>query len=147
MALHSPLHILIVEDTPADVRWIRLILDELNLICTLSVVEDGEHAVNFILKRNQYSSAPDPDIIFLDINLPKVNGMEVLEAIQGDKQHPVCILTSSIVEREVVLERFKLHFHCYILKPADREQILKAFQCFDRLKPIARSILDLPREL
>ncbi len=140
--MDQPLQILIVDDNEADVHWMEMTLCELRLHRTVTVLTDGEQAVNFILKRGSYSGAPEPAIIFLDMNLPRLTGVQVLEAIDDGRSHPVCVVTGSRLEQELVRARFKLEAQCYIVKPVDRDSILGAFACFDHLKPIADEIRD-----
>lgn len=114
----------------------QLVFRELKLNCVFSLAKDGEEAVEFILKRGAYSRSIDPDIIFLDLNLPKLTGVEVLEAIQTEKQHPVCIVSGSSSEQPFIQRRFDLDARRYILKPATRQQLLEALGCFPHLRSI-----------
>jgi CheY-like chemotaxis protein len=78
----------------------------LKLTCSLSAVSDGEHAVDFLLKRGQYSSAPTPDLIFLDVNLPKLSGIDVLRQVPNAHKLPICVVTSSESERQIFRREF-----------------------------------------
>jgi len=116
--------ILLVEDNPGDVRLTVEGLKEAKIRNKLYVVEDGVEAMAFLHKEGKYSFAPRPDLILLDLNLPKKDGREVLEEIKQDpalKIIPVVILTSSKSEQDV-LQSYKLHANCYITKPVDFEQ-------------------------
>lgn len=115
-------------------------LRELRLDCVLSIAGDGEHAVDLLLKRGAVADIPEPHIIFLDINLPKLSGIDVLTALQEHKKYPVCIVSGSRSEQEFVRERFKLDARCYAIKPVTPESILDAFDCFDHLKELAAEL-------
>lgn len=119
----------------------KLTLDELHLNYSMSTVVDGEQAIDFILQRGTYADAPRPDIIFLDINLPKITGIEVFRTVRDHGDFPICIVSGSRVEKNYALERFNLDARCYIVKPVNREAILDAFDCFDHLTPIADGLL------
>jgi CheY-like chemotaxis protein len=138
--MNRPLEILLAEDNHADARWFQLVLAEMNAPHRLSTVTDGERAMNFLLKRGEYSSAPDPDIVFMDFNLPRYTGPEVLEKVEGGRHIPVCVTTGSPMERDAILTKFRLNVPCYIVKPVDRQKIIDAFSCFDHLKPLAEAL-------
>lgn len=119
----SPIEILLVEDHPGDVRLTREALREGTLKTHLSVVADGVAALAFLRHEEGYAGAPRPDIILLDLNLPRLHGREVLAAIKGDtqlRQIPVIVLTTSADERDVQ-HAYALHANCYITKPLDFE--------------------------
>ena len=129
-----PIEILLVEDNPADVRLTREALKEEKLYNNLSVVTDGVEAMAFLHREGSYAGAPRPDLILLDLNLPRKDGREVLEEIKSDpdlKVIPVVVLTISKSEEDI-LRSYKLHANCYISKPVDLGQFLK----------VARSIQD-----
>jgi DNA-binding response OmpR family regulator len=107
---------------------------------TLSVLGDGESAVKFLLKRGNYAAAWNPDLIFLDLNLPKLSGVEVLEALPSSKQYPFCILTGSTLERDKLKKQFGIRRIAYIVKPVTRDMILNCFRCYDHLAPLAEEI-------
>jgi chemotaxis family two-component system response regulator Rcp1 len=116
-----PVEILMVEDNPGDVRLAQEALKDSKVPNTLQVVEDGVAALDFLYRRSGYGEAPRPDLILLDLNLPKKNGREVLEEIKQDAQLktiPVVILTTSQAEADV-LHAYSLHANCYITKPVD----------------------------
>ena len=118
--------ILLVEDNPGDVRLTMEALKDCKMRNTLYVVEDGEEALSFLSKEGKYSSAPHPDLILLDLNLPKKNGKEVLFEIKKNpklKRIPVVILTTSKAEEDIV-KTYDLHANCYITKPVDFDQFI-----------------------
>ena len=117
----KPIEILMVEDNPGDVRLTREALKHGKVSNTMHVVEDGVAALDFLYRRGAYGKAPRPDLILLDLNLPKKNGREVLQEIKQDthlKTIPVVILTTSQAEEDV-LRAYSLHANCYITKPVD----------------------------
>jgi CheY-like chemotaxis protein len=119
--------ILLVEDNPADVRFTLEVLQE-NLINHVHVARDGQEALDFLHRVGKYSKAPRPDLILLDLNLPKVDGRQVLaevRAIEGPKRIPVAIMTSSR-EHEDIVRAETMQATCYITKPIDPEEFLKA---------------------
>lgn len=129
-----------MDDNEADVHWLEIVLRELHLQFELTVLTNGEQALNLLLKRGAYANAADPEIVFLDINLPRLTGLQVLAAIHNVRNHPVCIVTGSRMEQALVREQFQLARQCYIVKPADRDRVLEAFDCFEHLQPIAEQI-------
>jgi two-component system, chemotaxis family, response regulator Rcp1 len=117
----EPIEILLVEDNPGDVRLTREALRDSKLHNNLSVVEDGAEALAFLRREGSYTAAPRPDIILLDLNLPKLSGREVLQEIKKDevlRRIPVVILTTSDDEQDI-LASYDLHANCYITKPVD----------------------------
>jgi chemotaxis family two-component system response regulator Rcp1 len=125
--------ILLVEDNPGDVRLTREALREGKILNELSVVEDGVEALAFLRRQGRYAEAVRPDLILLDLNLPKKDGREVLEEIKGDgalKKIPVVVLTTSAAERDI-LKAYDLHANCYITKPVDLEQFIKVVQLIE----------------
>lgn len=122
--------ILLVEDNPGDVRLTREALKENKIQNNLHVVQDGVEALAFLRHEGNYADAPRPDLILLDLNLPKVNGREVLASIKTDpnlKRIPVVILTTSAAERDI-FETYNLHANCYITKPVDLDQFLEVIK-------------------
>lgn len=122
-ALH-PIEILLVEDSPGDVRLTHEALKDAKITNTLHVIEDGVLALDFLYKRPPFENAPRPDLILLDLNLPRKNGREVLAEIKANdslKSIPVVILTTSSAEDDV-LRAYNLHANCYITKPVDFNQ-------------------------
>ncbi len=120
----KPIEILLVEDNPADVDLTLIALKHDKLYVRPSVVHDGVEALAFLRREGSYADAPRPDLVLLDLNLPKKNGREVLMEIKNDpalRQIPVVVLTSSDAERDIV-ESYQLHANCYVRKPVDFEQ-------------------------
>jgi CheY-like chemotaxis protein len=130
---NSPLkhiEILLVEDSPADVLIAREALSEAKLMNTIHVAEDGVEAMDFLHQRGKFASAPRPDLILLDLNLPRKNGREVLAEIKADeniKHIPVVVLTTSRDEEDI-LKSYNLHANCYVVKPVEFESFVKAVQ-------------------
>ena len=121
-----PIEILLVEDSAADVLLTEEALQEAKVLNRLSVVRDGVEAMDFLRHRGQYAKAPQPDLILLDLNLPRKNGRAVLAEIKADPVlHliPVVVLTTSAAEEDV-LKSYELHANCYITKPVDLVQFL-----------------------
>jgi CheY-like chemotaxis protein len=115
-----------VEDNPGDVRLTREALREGKVHNRLNVATDGVEALAFLRKEGQYSDAPQPDLILLDLNLPKKDGREVLAEIKTDEQLrsiPVVILTTSKAEEDIV-RTYNLHANCYVTKPVDLDQFI-----------------------
>lgn len=125
-AIGRPVEILLVEDSPGDVRLTKEALKEGKVLNNLNVVGDGVEALAFLQKEGPYTNMTRPDLILLDLNLPKKDGREVLEAIKNDpdlKRIPVVILTTSNAEKDV-LKSYDLHANCYVTKPVDFEQFI-----------------------
>uniref|UniRef100_A0A7C4GAU2 Response regulator n=1 Tax=candidate division WOR-3 bacterium TaxID=2052148 RepID=A0A7C4GAU2_UNCW3 len=121
-----PVEILLIEDNPGDARLTREALHEAKMRNNLTVVSDGEEALSFLRREGQYHNAPRPDIILLDLNLPKMDGREVLAQIKADpdlRRIPVVILTTSKAEEDV-LKTYDLHANCYVAKPVGFEQFV-----------------------
>ncbi|MBV9864202.1 MAG: response regulator [Abitibacteriaceae bacterium] len=121
-----PLEILLVEDNPGDVRLTKEALREGKVLHNLSVAEDGVEAMSFLHREGQYSDAPIPDLILLDLNLPRKDGREVLAEVKEDaalKRIPVVVLTTSEAEQDI-LKTYDLHANCYITKPVDLDQFI-----------------------
>lgn len=121
-----PVEILLVEDSPGDVRLTREALKEGKVLNNLSVVGDGAAALDFLRRKGPYENRARPDLILLDLNLPKKDGREVLEEIKDDpdlKRIPVVILTTSSADRDIA-KSYDLHANCYITKPVNLEQFI-----------------------
>src|SRR5260221_4493700 len=119
--------ILLVEDSPADILITREAFEEFRLLNTLHVVEDGTEALTFLHQEGKYASAPRPDLILLDLNLPRKNGREVLTEIKADqnlKHIPVVILTTSHSEQDLLVT-YGQHANCYIVKPVGFENFVE----------------------
>jgi two-component system, chemotaxis family, response regulator Rcp1 len=124
----KPIELLLVEDSPGDVRLTREAFKESKVLNHLHVVKDGVEAIAFLRNEGQYASAVRPDLILLDLNLPKKNGQEVLAEIKEDpglKRIPVVILTVSKAEEDII-RSYNLHANCYITKPVELDQFLTA---------------------
>jgi CheY-like chemotaxis protein len=124
---HHSIEILLVEDNPGDARLAKEALKESKLSNTLHHVEDGVEAMAFLRKQGKYEKKPVPDLIILDLNLPKKDGREVLSEIKDDdtlKRIPVVILTISKAEEDI-LKTYNLHANCYVTKPLDLNQFMK----------------------
>jgi CheY-like chemotaxis protein len=122
----KPIEILLVEDNPGDVRLTVEALKEAKVCNKLHVAEDGVKAMAFLRREEEYADAPRPDVILLDLNLPKKDGREVLAEIKADpdlRRIPVVILTVSQAEEDI-LKTYDLHANCYITKPVDLDQFL-----------------------
>jgi CheY-like chemotaxis protein len=122
----KPVEILLVEDNPGDIRLTREALRDNKIRNNLSVARDGVEAIAFLRRAGQYADAPRPDIILLDLNLPRRDGREVLEEIKQDddlKRIPVVVLTTSSDEADV-LTSYNLHANCFISKPVDLERFI-----------------------
>jgi chemotaxis family two-component system response regulator Rcp1 len=129
----TPIEILLVEDSPGDVRLTREALRDAKVQNILHVASDGMEATSFLRRKGKFSEAPRPDLILLDLNLPKKGGREVLEEIKQDpslKSIPVVILTTSSAEEDI-LRSYQLHANCYITKPVDLDQFLKVVKTID----------------
>lgn len=134
------LKILLVEDNDADAFYLRMVLDRMGVAYTITTLADGESAVNFLLKRGEYAKTSTPDLIFLDLNLPKLSGVEVLEALPPSRRFSFCILTGSALERDKLKKKFGIRRIAYVIKPITREMILNCFRCYDHLAPLAEQI-------
>ncbi|MGB9620769.1 MAG: response regulator, partial [Armatimonadota bacterium] len=117
-ALQHPFEVLLVEDNPGDVRLTREVFRRVRVPANLSVVEDGEQALAFLRRQGPYERAPRPDLVLLDLNLPRINGTDVLSAIKNDvglKRIPVVILTTSRSPHDIA-RSYELYANCYITK-------------------------------
>ena len=121
-----PIDILLVEDNPADVRLTELALGEVGLTNTLHVVEDGREALAFLRREPEYADAVRPDLVLLDLDLPRVHGTEVLEALNADddlRRLPVIVLTSSTADEDVAAS-YDRHANAYVEKPVDMDEFV-----------------------
>ncbi len=122
----KPIDILLIEDNPGDVRLTIEALKEGKVYNNLSCAENGEDALNFLRKKGKYANAVRPNLIILDLNLPKKDGREVLKEVKEDpdlKRIPIVVLTSSSAEEDI-LKSYDLHANCYIKKPLDINQFI-----------------------
>jgi len=128
-----PIEILLVEDNPADVRLTREALNDAKVRNNLNVVTDGEAALAYLRREGNYPSATRPDLILLDLNLPKKDGREVLAEIKRDpsiKKIPVVVLTTSSAEKDI-LNTYELQVSCYITKPVKLDEFLSVVKSID----------------
>jgi len=128
-----PLRILLIEDNPGDVRLTKEALREGGSWMELSVVEDGLEAMAFLRREGRYASAPRPDLILLDLNLPQKDGREVLAEIKSDRmlaRTPVVVLTSSHADRDIC-RAYELGANCYVTKPVDLEEFLQVVKAVE----------------
>lgn len=128
-----PVNILLVEDNAGDVRLTQEALKECKVLNNLSVVGDGVEAMAFLRREGSYSDAERPDLVLLDLNLPRMDGREVLAAIKGDhslRRIPVVVLTTSRAEQDI-LKAYDLHANCYVTKPVDLEQFITVVQSIE----------------
>jgi len=139
-----PIEILLIEDSPGDVRLTREALKEAKVLNRLSVATDGVEAMEFLRRRGRHADTPRPDLILLDLNLPRKDGREVLEEIKTDpslKRIPVVVLTTSRAEEDVI-RAYDLHANCYITKPVDFKQFIVVVQA---IEDFWLTIVKLPR--
>ena len=125
--------ILLVEDNPADVRLVQEAFREGGLVNRLHVVNDGEQAMRFLRREDAYSDAPRPDLMLLDLNLPRMNGREVLAEVKADETLctiPIVILTVSGAEEDIS-HSYHLRCNCYIRKPVDLDQFIDVVKTID----------------
>jgi CheY-like chemotaxis protein len=128
-----PIEVLLVEDNPGDAQLTRIALEDSKISIHLNVVEDGVEAMAFLRKQEKYAKVPHPDIVLLDLNLPRKDGREVLAEIKGDenlKRIPVVVLTTSQAEEDI-LKAYNLSANCYITKPVDFDQFVKIVQSIE----------------
>lgn len=143
--LTRPIEVLLVEDNPGDVRLTREALKEGKVRNNLAVVENGVEALAYLRREGQYASRTRPDLILLDLNLPRKDGREVLEEIKADaslRNIPVVVLTSSEAEQDI-LSAYALHANCYITKPVDLDQFVKVVKS---IEDFWFTIVKLPNE-
>jgi CheY-like chemotaxis protein len=129
----KPVEILLVEDNPGDVRLAVEALKDAKVHNNLSAVTDGEEALAFLRREGKYADSPRPDLILLDLNLPRKDGREVLSEIKRDsslKRIPVVILTTSQAEEDI-LKAYNLNANCYIAKPVDLDQFIRVVRSIE----------------
>jgi two-component system, chemotaxis family, response regulator Rcp1 len=143
--MYRAIEILLVEDNPGDVRLTEEALKDGKILNNLNVVPDGSAAMAFLRREGVYATAPRPELILLDLNLPKKDGREVLAEIKKDedlKCIPVVILTSSAAEQDIV-KSYSLHANCYITKPVDLDQFIGVVKSIEHFW---LSVVRLPQE-
>jgi len=141
-----PIKILLVEDSPADARLTLEALRDARIVNEIYVVTDGEQTLNFLRNVSPHEDAPRPDIVLLDLDLPKVDGREVLQEMKADpalKDIPVIVLTSS-KKPEDVTDAYKQQASCYIKKPVDADQYFIAIRS---LKELWFNVVTLPAQV
>jgi len=141
----DPVEILMVEDNPDDADLTLEALRDVNLINRVHVVEDGVEALAFLRQQDGYAGMRRPDLILLDLNLPRKDGREVLAEIKADenlRRIPVVVLTTSQSEEDIH-HTYDLHANCYIQKPVDLEQLVKIVKAFEEFW---LTIVKLPKE-
>ncbi|MEV7200420.1 response regulator [Streptomyces griseoluteus] len=129
----TPIDVLLVEDDPGDELMTREAFEDNKIGNTLHVVRDGEEALDFLYRRGDHTGAPRPDLILLDLNLPKYDGRQVLERIKSDQDLadiPVVVLTTSAAEEDI-LRSYRLHANAYVTKPVDLDQFIAAVRQID----------------
>jgi len=128
-----PIQVLMVEDNPDDVDLTREALKDAKVHCDMHVVEDGVEALDFLRRQGRYGAAVRPDIILLDLNLPRRDGREVLTEIKTDGNLlsiPVVVITTSAAEEDI-LRAYNNHVNCYITKPVDFDQFVKVVKSIE----------------
>jgi chemotaxis family two-component system response regulator Rcp1 len=134
MSIHNgSIQVLLVEDNPGDVRLTKEALKEGKMLNRVTVVGDGEEALSFLRRQGKYADAGQPDLILLDLNLPKKDGRQVLAEIKADpglKRIPVVVLTTSSAEEDI-LKTYDLHANCYVTKPVDLEQFMRVVKSIE----------------
>jgi len=129
----KPVEILLIEDNPGDVRLTKEVLMEGKVPNNLQVVGDGVEAMALLRRENSYAKAPRPDLILLDLNLPRKDGREVLREIKADRQLkriPVVVLTTSDADEDI-LKSYDLCANCYITKPVDLYQFIRVIRSIE----------------
>lgn len=140
------IEILLVEDSLADVLITREAFREFKIVNTLHVVEDGVEALAYLNQEGRYASKPRPDLILLDLNLPRKNGREVLAEIKANPKHkniPVVVLTTSHSEQDI-LQAYDQHANCYIVKPVGFNNFVEAVKS---IRQFWFSVVTLPSEV
>ena len=128
-----PIEILLIEDNPGDVRLTMEALRDAKVNNNMAVAADGLEAIALLRREGKYAGAARPDLILLDLNLPRMNGFEVLDAIKEDdnlKRIPVVILTTSQTEQDII-RSYNLHANAYVTKPVDLEQFIKVIKSIE----------------
>ena len=141
-----PIHILMVEDDPADVRLTREALKNKKVHTTMDTVEDGLEAMAYLRREDNYAGMPRPDLILLDLNMPRMDGREVLSELKKDprlKSIPVIVLTTSEGEEDI-LSAYEMNANCYITKPVDWKQFIRVVEL---IEDFWLTVVKLPKEL
>jgi CheY-like chemotaxis protein len=141
----KPIEILLVEDNPGDIRLTIEALRESRILNHLNIAENGEEALQYLRREGRFVDAVSPDLVLLDLNLPRKNGHEVLSAIKGNPalmRIPVVVLTTSSAETDI-LASYNLHANCFITKPVDLEQFINVVRS---IEDFWFTIVTLPKE-
>jgi CheY-like chemotaxis protein len=128
-----PIDVLLIEDDPGDELITREAFEHNKISNTLHVAHDGQEGLDFLYRRSGYENAPRPDLILLDLNLPKYDGRQLLETVKSDpdlNHIPVVVLTTSSAEEDI-LRSYKLHANAYVTKPVDLDQFMNAVRQID----------------
>lgn len=112
-----------MEDNPSDHIWLETVLNEIGLHYSCSLASDGAQALDFLLRRGPWLGAPTPDLIFLDMHLPKLDGIEILRQVPNARELPICVLTSSEYDRKVVNREFGIKEGNYLIKPVTAKAV------------------------
>ncbi|MCO6006594.1 response regulator [Actinoallomurus purpureus] len=139
-----PIEVLLVEDDPGDVVLTKEAFADNKVSNKLSIVGDGEEAMRFLRREADFADAPRPDLVLLDLNLPRKDGWQVLEEIKADESLrtiPVVVLTTSEAEEDI-LRSYRLHANVYVTKPVDFDQFIKVVRQID---DFFMSVVKLPR--
>jgi len=129
----KPIEILLVEDNPGDVRLTREAFRDSKVCNNMAVVGDGLEAMAYLKRENEHANAIRPDLVLLDLNLPRMNGFEVLDAIKADeslRRIPVVVLTTSQAEQDII-RSYNLYANAYVNKPVDLEQFIVAIKAIE----------------
>ena len=130
---NNPIEILLIEDNPGDIRLTQEAFKFNKIPSRLHVTRDGIEALDFLYRRNDFAESPVPDLILLDLNLPKKSGREVLAEIKKDenlRRIPVIVLTTSDAEEDI-FNAYDLHTNCYITKPVDLDEFMKIIKAIE----------------
>jgi len=130
---YKPIKILLVEDNPADIRLATEALKERGVESDLSVVTDGMDAINFLKRTGKFSDSPRPELILLDLNLPRKSGFDILQVLKADpnlKSIPVIILTTSSADEDIA-KSYSLNANCFVTKPTDLAQFLEVVKTIE----------------
>ena len=133
LGTYKPVEILLVEDSPGDVRLTKEALKDSKVANTLTVAEDGVEAMALLRRKGKYSEAVRPDLILLDLNLPRKDGRQVLAELKADENMrsiPVIVLTTSLAEEDII-RTYNLHANCYITKPVDLDKFLNVVRTIE----------------
>lgn len=142
--MKDPINILLVEDNPADIRLIKEVFKDTNSNNEIFVVKDGVNVLDFLNRKSKFENVPKPDIILLDLNLPRKDGREVLKEIKENdkfKHIPIVVLTTSS-SKEDVIKTYGNHANCYITKPVDFDRFLKVIKS---IEDFWLKIIELPQ--